>query len=69
MTWVCDIPGATTAVSAMHFAVHVGLAAFVVGGGLMFLAFAVIAYRQPIDTARRRDRISDVGSALDRYLG
>lgn len=48
MTWVCDIPGATAAVSAMHFALHVGLAAFVVGGGLLFLGLAVAAYRRPI---------------------
>jgi xanthine/uracil/vitamin C permease (AzgA family) len=57
MTWVCDIPGATAAVSAMHFALHVGLAAFVVGGGLLFLALAVVAYRRPIAAAAsdRRD--------------
>ncbi len=48
MTWVCDIPGATAAVSAMHFALHVSLAAFVVGVGLVFLAFAAIAYRRPV---------------------
>jgi hypothetical protein len=48
MTWVCDIPGATPAVSAMHFALHVGLAAFVVGAGFLFLTLAVLAYRKPV---------------------
>jgi hypothetical protein len=47
MTWVCDIPGATAAVSALHLALHVGLALFVVGAGTLFLALAVVAYRRP----------------------
>lgn len=46
MTWVCDIPGATAAVSAWHFALHVSLAAIVVGAGVAFLVLAVIAYRR-----------------------
>jgi hypothetical protein len=47
MTWVCDIPGASAAVSALHLALHVGLAVFVVGAGMLFLALAVVAYRRP----------------------
>jgi hypothetical protein len=56
MTWVCDIPGATAAVSAMHFALHVGLAAFVVGGGLLFMALAVVAYRRPVTAEEANPR-------------
>lgn len=48
MTWVCDIPGASAATSAMHVALHVGLAALVVGAGLVFLGLALVAYRRPI---------------------
>jgi hypothetical protein len=47
MTWVCDIPGATATVSALHFALHLGLASFVVGAGSLFLALAIVAYRRP----------------------
>jgi hypothetical protein len=47
MKWVCDIPGADTATSAWHFALQFGLAAFVVGAGVVFLTLAVIAYRRP----------------------
>ena len=45
-TWVCDIPGADAPPSAWHFALHVGLAAFVVGAGIVFLALALIADRR-----------------------
>jgi hypothetical protein len=47
MNWVCDIPGASTVVSTLHFALHVGLAAAVVIGGVVFLALGVHAYRTP----------------------
>lgn len=47
MTWICDIPGATPAVTAWHLALEVGLAAFVVVGGIVFLALAFVAYRRP----------------------
>jgi hypothetical protein len=55
MTWVCDIPGASATVSALHFALHVSLAVFVVVAGLVFLGLAVIAYRrpQPVEADRR----------------
>jgi hypothetical protein len=57
MTWICDIPGADAARSAWHFALHVGLATFVVGAGILFLTLAVIAYRRPVpgpaNTGRR----------------
>jgi hypothetical protein len=48
MTWVCDIPGASAATSTLHFLLHVGLAAFVIGAGAAFLTMALIAYRRPI---------------------
>jgi hypothetical protein len=32
----------------MHFALHVGLAAFVVGAGFLFLTLAMLAYRKPV---------------------
>lgn len=51
MTWVCDIPGASATVSALHFALHISLAAFVVGAGLVFVTLAVIAYRRPVPAA------------------
>jgi hypothetical protein len=47
MTWVCDIPGASAALSTMHFLLHIGLAGFVIGAGAVFLALAVVAYRRP----------------------
>jgi hypothetical protein len=46
MIWTCDIPGASTAVSAWHLALELGLAAFVVVGGLTFLSMALVAYRR-----------------------
>ncbi len=46
MIWTCDIPGASAAVSAWHLALEVGLAAFVVIGGLLFLSMAVRAYQR-----------------------
>jgi hypothetical protein len=46
MNWVCDIPGASAATSAMHFALQLGLASFVVVGGVVFLGLALIAYRR-----------------------
>lgn len=46
MTWICDIPGATPAVTAWHLALELGLAAFVVIGGLTFLALGWRAYRR-----------------------
>jgi hypothetical protein len=46
MIWTCDIPGASAAVSAWHLALEVGLAVFVVVGGLTFLALALRAYRR-----------------------
>jgi hypothetical protein len=53
MTWICDIPGASPAVSAWHFALELGLAAFVVVGGMWFLGLAVIAYRRPVTEPER----------------
>jgi hypothetical protein len=47
MTWVCDIPGASPLVSTLHLALHLGLAAFVVGAGIVFVTLAAIAYRRP----------------------
>jgi hypothetical protein len=47
LTWICDIPGASPGVSAWHFTLELGLAAFVVIGGLWFLGTAVVAYRRP----------------------
>lgn len=46
MTWICDIPGASAAVSAWHLALELSLAAFVVVGGLTFLALGLRAYRR-----------------------
>jgi len=46
MIWICDIPGASAAVSAWHLALEVGLAVFVVVGGITFLTLAVRAYRR-----------------------
>jgi hypothetical protein len=54
MSWICDIPGASAMVSALHFALHVSLAAFVVVAGVVFLALAVIAYRRPLPAAAER---------------
>jgi hypothetical protein len=53
LTWICDIPGASPAVSAWHFTLELGLAAFVVIGGLWFLGSAVIAYRRPVAEPER----------------
>lgn len=47
MNWVCDIPGASTVVSTLHFTLHLGLAAAVVLGGTVFLALGLRAYRMP----------------------
>lgn len=44
MTWICDIPGATPAVTAWHLGLELGLAAFVVIAGGAFLGAAVRAY-------------------------
>ena len=54
MTWVCDIPGASATVSTLHFALHLSLAAFVVGAGVVFLSLAVMAYRRPGPEAAER---------------
>jgi hypothetical protein len=57
MNWVCDIPGADGATSSWQFALHAGLAMFVVGAGILFLTIAVVAYRSPIaaELPDRRD--------------
>jgi hypothetical protein len=52
MTWVCDIPGASAAVSTLHFALHVGLASFVVGAGVVFLTLGFRAYRRDLTRYR-----------------
>ena len=46
--WVCDIPGADAATSAWHLALQLGLAAFVVVGGIVFLLLALVTYRRPV---------------------
>jgi hypothetical protein len=48
MTWICPIPGADLTTATLHFALHLGLAAFVVIAGTAFLGLAVIAYRRPV---------------------
>jgi hypothetical protein len=48
LAWVCDIPGTMPAGLMLHLALHVGLAAFVVGVGTVFLWLASIAYRRPL---------------------
>ena len=50
MTWICPIPGASQTTATLHFALHLGLAAFVLVAGTVFLALAVIAYRRPVTT-------------------
>jgi hypothetical protein len=63
MTWVCDIPGATATTSAWHLALHAGLAVLVVATGVTFLAFAIVAYRRPVDLAG--SAASDVTGSLE----
>ena len=46
MNRICDIAGASATVSAVHFALEMSLAAFVVVGGSSFLTLGVIAYRR-----------------------
>lgn len=55
MSWVCDIPGASAALSVLHLTLHVGLAAAVVLGGATFLALGLRSYRTPPDGRRQSD--------------
>ena len=48
-TWICHIPGADPTTMAFHAALTLGLAAFVLVAGAAFLAFALIAYRRPLE--------------------
>jgi hypothetical protein len=70
MIWTCDIPGASTAASAWHLALEVGLAVFVVIGGCLFLAMAWRAYRRPAASAQATSSASIAESTgSDRYAG
>jgi hypothetical protein len=51
MTWICPIPGASASTATLHFALHLGLLAFVLVAGTAFLGMAVIAYRRPVTPA------------------
>ena len=45
----CPIPGFDgVAVDPLHLAVHLGLTAFVTAAGVVFLAWALVAYRRPV---------------------
>ena len=45
----CPIPGfGGVAVDPLHLAVHLGLTAFVSAAGVVFLAWALVAYRRPV---------------------
>lgn len=48
-TWLCPIPGADPTTMAFHAALMLGLAAFVLVAGTMFLVLALIAYRRPLE--------------------
>jgi hypothetical protein len=69
MTWVCDIPGASGTTATLHFALQLGLAAFVVVAGIAFLSAAFVAYRRPIDplpadeASDRRDTVRRLTAA------
>jgi hypothetical protein len=47
MMWVCPIVGGA-AMPLWHVALHLGLAAFVVSVGPVFLGLAIRAYRRPV---------------------
>jgi len=44
--FVCTIPGADAATSAWHAAVHLGLTAFVLVAGSVFLVLGFVSYRR-----------------------
>jgi hypothetical protein len=46
--YVCQIPGADASTAAWHAAVQLGLAAFVVVAGAVFLALAIVTFRRPV---------------------
>ena len=48
MSWVCPIVGGA-AMPPWHVALHLGLAAFVVVAGSVFLGLAIRAYRRPLE--------------------
>ena len=48
MSWVCPIVGGAP-MPPWHIALHLGLAAFVVVAGSIFLGLAIRAYRRPIE--------------------
>ena len=50
MSWVCPIVGGAP-MPPWHIALHLGLAAFVVVAGSIFLGLAIRAYRRPLEPA------------------
>ena len=48
MSWVCPIVGGAP-MPPWHIALHLGLAAFVIVAGSVFLALAIRAYRRPLE--------------------
>jgi hypothetical protein len=46
LEFVCGIPGADASTVAWHAAVHLGLAAFIVAAGAVFLTVAIVTFRR-----------------------